>query len=117
MQAPRELVACVEGQRLEERFLEAPDPLDVLLVQELPDERRRIGIRAAEELQEILAAALLVARELERRDQHREEDLLAGKGLAARFALEAFQQLDALLVHGIEAPAQRRLEELLLAAE
>ncbi len=33
------------------------------------------------------------------------------------FTLEGPEQVDALLVHGIEAPAQGRLEKLFLAAK
>ena len=104
-------------QRLQERFLEAADHLGVLLREEVADEGRGIGIGAAQQAQEVLAAALLVAREAQRRDQHRREDLLAGHGPVARLALEPREQVDALLVHGVEAAREHRLEELFLRAE
>src|SRR5258708_5467082 len=55
VQAPRELLAREVRQRLEERFLVAPDHPDVLRREEMADERRGIGVRAADEAEEILA--------------------------------------------------------------
>ena len=40
-----------------------------------------------------------------------------GSGAGARFALEARQEVEPLLVHRIEAPREHRLEQLFLAAE
>src|SRR5208282_6028980 len=65
----------------------------------------------------ILAAALTIARELQRRDEHGGEYLLAGQRLGRRRVLEAGQERDALLVHRIEAARENRLEQVLLAAE
>ena len=52
------------GSARAECRLEARDHHRVLLGQELADERRGIGVGAPEQAQEILAAALRVAREL-----------------------------------------------------
>src|SRR5258708_40031391 len=96
MQPPRELLARKVRQRPEKRLLVAPDHLRVLRREEMADEGRRIGVRAPDQAQEVLAAALLVARELERGDEHREEELLAGERPSGRFPLDALEELDAL---------------------
>ena len=66
---------------------------------------------------EILAAALGVARELERGNEQRDDDAFARQRLGRRFALESVEQRDSALVHRVEAAREDRLEELLLAAE
>jgi hypothetical protein len=83
----------------------------------MTDERRRVRVRAPDQAQEVLPAALLVARELERGDEHGEEDLFAGRRPPDGLALDLLQQLDALLVHGIEPAREHRLEKLLLGPE
>src|SRR6185503_6549308 len=95
----------------------AGDHPRVLPREEMADEGRGVRIGAAQEAQEILATAPLVAREAQRRDQHREEDLLDAQRTSARLALHALEELDALLVHGIEAAREHRLEKLFLASE
>jgi len=117
MQPPRELLARQVRQRLEERLLVAADHPGVLGREEMPDEGRGIGVGAAHQAQEVVATALLVARELQGRDQHREEDLLAGQRAARGFPLDAPEELDALLVHRVEPAREDRLEELFLRAE
>src|SRR5258708_27740398 len=117
MQAPRELLARKVRQRAHERFLVTADHLGVLRGEEVADERCRIGVCAPQEPEEVLAAALLVARELERGNQHREEDLLAREWAAERLALDSLEQDDALLVHRVEAAREDRLEELFLGPE
>src|ERR1700687_4360620 len=83
----------------------------------MANEGRRVRVRATEHLEEMLAAALLVARQAQRRDQHREENLLARKRPADRLALEFLQEENALLVHGIEPAREHRLEKLFLGTE
>ena len=92
-------------QRARERRLEPRDHHRVLLGEELADERRRIRVGAPEQAQEVLAAALRVARELERRDEHRRQDPVAGSGCRRGFALEPGQEVDPLLVHRDRAVA------------
>ena len=64
-----------------------------------------------------IAAALGIACEPQRGDEHRRENLLAGQRLRGRFVLEARQQREALLVHRVETAREHRLEEIFLAAE
>ena len=103
------------GSARAERRLEARDHHRVLLGQELADERRGIGVRAAEQAQEVLAAALRIARERQRRQQQRAQDPFARQRPSARLRFEARQQLEARLVHRVEPARQHRLEQLLLA--
>src|SRR5687767_7307937 len=79
VQAPRELLPREVRKRAVERLLVARDHPGVLHREELADERRRVGVGAAEQPQEVLAPAPLVAREPQRRHEHRREDALAGK--------------------------------------
>jgi hypothetical protein len=83
----------------------------------LPYERRRVGVGAAEQAQEVLAAAFRISRQLERRDEHRGEDSIARQRIGRGFALERGQQVEALLIHRVEPAGEHRLEELFLAAE
>jgi hypothetical protein len=117
VQAPGQLLFRKLWQRTAERRLEASDHHRVLFGQESPDERRRIGVGTTEQAQEILSAALSIARELERRDEHRRQDALARQHVRRRLALEARQKCDALAVHRIEASRQHGFEQLFLAAE
>ena len=68
VQAPAQFLFRQMRQRTRECGLEPRDHLRVLLGQEAPDERRRIGVRAPEQPQEVLAAALRIAREPQRRE-------------------------------------------------
>ena len=117
MQAPRELLLRQLRKRPSERGLEALDHRRVLLGQEASDERRGIGVRASEEAEKILAAPFGVAREPQRRHEHRRQDAIAGQCRFPGFALECRQQVEALLVHRIEPPRQHGLEQHFLAAE
>src|SRR5437762_2532833 len=81
MQPPDELFLRQLRQRAPKRGLESRDHHGILVGQKMPDERRWIGVGTPQEAQEILAAALGIARELERRNEHRRENLLAGQRL------------------------------------
>ena len=117
MQSPRQLARRQVRQRPRKRCLVAHDHQRIFLRQELADERRGIGVRAAEEPQEILSAACLVARETESRDEHCADQRFARQRRRFRLALEVVEQRHALLVHRIEPALQHRLEQLFLAAE
>ena len=76
------------GSARRERRLEALDHRRVLLAQEAADERRGVGVGASEQAQEVRAAALAIARELERGHEQRGEDLLARDAVGPALALE-----------------------------
>ena len=105
------------GSALPNAALKRVDHRRVLLGQESPDERRGIGVRASQEPEEILAAPLGVAREPQRRHEHRRQDAIAGQRRLPGFALERRQEVEAFLVHRVEPPRQHGLEKLFLAAE
>src|SRR5471032_2487625 len=84
--------------------------------QEIANERRRIGVSAAEEAKQRRAAFLDAAGLLERRDEHRAEDVLAGE-LRTERGLEAFKQGQTVLVETVEATSEHRVDQRVLAAE
>jgi len=104
-------------QRAAERRLESRDHDHVLLAQKSADEGRRVGIGASQQAQKILAAALRIARKLQRGDEHRGKNPLAGKRTRGGLAFESSQQRDTLLVHRIESPREHGLKQVFLASE
>ena len=117
VQAPTQFALRKLRQRAAERGLEAGDHRRVLFGEELADERRRVGIGAAQQAQKIAAAAFGVPCKQQRGDQHRRQDLLARHRVGRRRLLERGEQIDPRLVHRIEPARQHRLEQLFLAAE
>src|SRR6185437_1526195 len=117
VQPPRELLLRKLGERARERGLETRDHRRVLFGKESADERRGVRIRASEKAQEVLAAALVIAREPQRRDEERHHDPFARQRPAPGARFQRGEKLQTRQVHWIEAPRQHRLEKLLLAAE
>ena len=70
-----------------------------------------------EQPEEVLAAARRVARELQRREEQRRQDPVAGHRSGRRRLLELGQQREAALVHRVEPAREHCLEQLFLAAE
>ena len=115
MQAPGKFLFAELGQGPAERVFEARNHRRVALRQEMAQHRRGIDVGAAEQAQEILAAAPGIARDGERRNQHRREHSLATCGLVG--ALVFLEQGNALFVQRVQAPREHRAEQLALAAE
>src|SRR6202012_5137298 len=88
----------------------------VMSVQKVANERRGIGISAAQQTQKGLAAHSRVARQTQRRNEHRAEHVLAGQ-TCAEHGVETIEQLEPLLVEPIEPARQHRMNQRFLAAE
>src|SRR5450759_5294669 len=108
-------------QGARERGAEMPDHVGVLQRKKIADEGRGIGVSAPQQTQKVLPAALVIARQPERGDEHGGKNFFASqrRRAAAKLgaALELAEKLHALPIHGIEAARKYRLEQLFLGAE
>jgi len=116
MEAPEEFLLRYVGQGLEEGRLETGDHLGVFLGEEVPDKLGRLGVGAAEQAHEGLAA-VLVRRHADRHAEKGFDDLPRLQRLALGLGLEGIQRGNALLVEPGQAAAEHRLDQRLLRAE
>lgn len=103
-------------QRALERVEKAHGHRRIVGAEKVANESGGVRISAAEQAQKSFAADARIAREPQRRNEHRAEHMLTGQTLAEH-PVEAFEQLHPLLVEAVETARQHRVNQRLLAAE